>query len=123
MPLPAPFDLHGAVTTAPPAPRIFDKKFIALNGGYLTVALLDSELTQLCIHGGTCQEGNSWMPKSQGGQIGVAFAMAAGATGVSYYLRKHNSRLWWVPTSVGIAAHGVGIASGVRYFEWRFVVP
>lgn len=100
-----------------------DKKFIALNGGYLAAGVMDSELTQLCIHNHTCVEGNPWMPKSQLGQLGVAFGTSAAATGVSYYLKKNHSRLWWVPTTIGIAAHAYGISTGVRYFQWRFVLP
>ena len=96
---------------------------MALQSGYLAAGLVDSELTQLCIHNGTCVEGNPWMPKSQWGQIGVTIGMSAAATGLSYYLRKNHSRWWWVPTTMGIAAHGYGISTGVRYFQWRFVLP
>ena len=49
--------------------------------------------------------------------------MAGATTFVSYEMRKHGSRLWWLPPAIGIAGHAVGIGSGVRYFEWRFVLP
>ncbi|MFZ1087208.1 MAG: hypothetical protein WAN35_19770, partial [Terracidiphilus sp.] len=105
------------------APKVVDRKFVALSGTYFAAGMLDSELTQLCIRGGTCVEGNGWMPKSQVGQIGVTVGMGAGNALLAYELRKHHSRLWWVPTTVGIAAHGYGISTGVKYFEWRFVFP
>lgn len=92
-----------------------DKKFIALNGGYLAAGIIDSELTQSCIHDGTCHEGNPYMPKSQLGQIGVAVGMTAISTGISYYLRKNHVKVWWLPTAVGYAAHGYGIYTGYKF--------
>lgn len=45
--------------------RVIDKKFVAVNAGYLVAGLLDAEMTQDCIRAGTCVEGNPWMPNSQ----------------------------------------------------------
>ena len=103
--------------------QVFDKKFVALNAGYLSSALIDTAITQDCVRAQTCVEGNPWVPKSAWGQAGVAIGMAGATTFVSYEMRKHGSRLWWLPPAVGIAGHAVGIGSGVRYFEWRFVLP
>ena len=106
-------------------PPVFDKKFVALNSGYLTSALIDSAITQDCIRAGTCVEGNPWAPKSAWGQAGLAVGMAGATTFVSYEMKKHGSRLWWLPPTVGIAGHVVGAGSGMRYavFQWRFVLP
>ena len=57
--------------------RVIDRKFVALNAGYLIAGLLDAEMTQDCIRAGTCVEGNPWMPNSQKGQVGVVLGMTA----------------------------------------------
>ena len=100
-----------------------DARWLAVNAAHAGAAILDIESTQHCLAARTCAEGNPWMPKSQLGQLGVTLGMSAASVGVSYYLRKNHSRWWWLPTTMGIAAHGYGISTGAKYFEWRFVLP
>ena len=103
--------------------RVIDKKFIAVNGGYLVAGLLDTEMTQDCIRAGTCVEGNPLAPKSQMGQIGLVLGLTTLNTSLSYYLKAHGSRWWWVLPTVGIGVHAQGVYSGARYAEWRFAIP
>jgi hypothetical protein len=107
-----------------PQPRTIDKPFVALNASYYAAGLLDVAITQDCIRAGTCAEANMLMPTSAWGQFGVVTGATALTTFSSYELKKHgHTRLWWVPPVIGIVAHTYGGATGVRYFQWRFVLP
>ena len=79
------------------APRIVDKKYLILNGLHLGMAVFDVEMTQRCIANYTCREGNPLMPSSQAGQLAVDFAYVAYGAGLSRWLKKHKSRMWWLP--------------------------
>lgn len=99
----------------PVAPRIADRKFLMLNGLHLGMAVFDVEMTQQCIARHKCREGNPLMPSSQAGQLAVDFAYVAYGTALSHWLRKHKSRLWWLPPTTGIVAHTVGVATGLAH--------
>ncbi|MGB7549919.1 MAG: hypothetical protein WBM14_19460 [Terracidiphilus sp.] len=99
----------------PVAPRIVDGKFLTINGLHLGMAVFDVEMTQRCIASHKCREGNPLMPSSQAGQLAVDFAYVAYGTGLSHWLRKHKSRLWWLPPTTGIVAHTVGAATGLLH--------
>jgi len=120
----APSDFHpgtasagaGFAAPAPPvAPRTADSKFFLLNGIQLGVAVFDVEMTQRCIASHHCRETNPVMPTSQAGQLSVNFALVACNSGISYWLKKHESRLWWLPPSAGAAIHSVGVATGFEH--------
>lgn len=98
---------------APVRPQILDKKFFLLNGLHLGMAVLDVSMTQHCIADHHCQEGNPLMPSSLAGQLGVDFAFVSYGTFVSYKLKKHGSKMWWLSPVVGSGAHGAGVASGI----------
>ena len=97
------------------APRVAGTKFFLVNGLHLGLAIADTEMTQQCIADHRCREGNPLMPSSHAGQIAVDLAFVAYASGVSYWFKKHRSTLWWLPPTGGIAAHTVGLATGLLH--------
>lgn len=97
----------------PVRPRIVDRRFLLLNGAHLGMALFDVEMTQHCIAEHKCREGNPFMPSSQAAQIGVSLGSVAFTTVGSYWVRKHNLRIWWIAPAAGIAAHTAGVATGI----------
>jgi len=101
----------------PPAaksPRTVSTGFFLLNGLHLGMAVFDIEMTQHCIANGHCVEGNPLMPASHAGQLGVNFALVSYSTFISYRLKKRESKLWVLSPIVGISAHTIGVASGIR---------
>lgn len=102
----------------PPAakrPRTAGPGFFLLNGAHLGMAVFDVEMTQHCLADHHCVEGNPLMPSSQAGQLGVNFALVGFGTLVSYKLKKQGNRLWMLSPAVGIAAHTVGVATGLAH--------
>jgi hypothetical protein len=101
---------------SPSVPRpVVTKSYFLLNGLHLGMALADVEMTQHCIANHRCKEGNPMMPSSEAGQIGINVGIFAYAAGSSYWLKKHKSPIWWMPPAVGIVAHTIGVASGLRF--------
>ena len=96
-------------------PRTADSKFFLLNGMHLGMAIFDVEMTQRCIASHHCRETNPVMPSSQAGQLSVNFAIVAYCSALSYWLRKHNSKLWWLPPAGGAVVHSVGVATGFEH--------
>jgi hypothetical protein len=121
----APSGLHpeiasaGVGIVAPAAPvalrGIADSKFFIMNGIHLGMAVFDVEMTQHCIASHRCREANPVMPSSQVGQLSVNFALVAYSSGVSYWLKRRKSKLWWLPPSAGAAVHSVGVATGFEH--------
>lgn len=105
------------VTPGPPAAglRIADSKFFLWNGLHLGMAIFDVEMTQRCITAHRCHETNPVMPSSQGGQLGVNFAIVGGNAGISYWLKKGGSSMWWLPPAAGALVHSVGVATGFQH--------
>lgn len=100
----------------PPAvksPRTFSTGFFLLNGLHLGMAVLDVELTQHCIANHHCVEGNPMMPSSHAGQLGVEFGLVGYGTFISYKLKRRESKLWVLAPAIGVAAHTVGVATGI----------
>lgn len=94
-------------------PPVVDHKFLLLNGLHLGMALFDVGMTERCISNHQCKEGNPMMPSSLGGQLGVSLGGFAYTAGASYYLKKHHSKSWWLPSLTGTIAHSVGVGSGL----------
>lgn len=88
--------------------------FFLLNGLHLGLAVLDVEMTQHCLANHHCVEGNPLMPSSHAGQLGINFALVGYGTFISYRLKKQGSKLWVLSPAAGIAAHAVGVASGIE---------
>jgi hypothetical protein len=103
---------------APPvhkAPRTLSRGFFLMNGLHLGMAAFDVAMTQRCIADRHCQEGNPLMPSSLPGQLSVDFAYVGWGTFVSYRLKRHGSKLWWLSPTAGIVSHAVGVASGFAH--------
>jgi len=95
--------------------RTVDANYLLLNGMHLGLAIWDVEMTQHCIAGKNCREANPLMPSSQIGQLSLNLALIAYGFGISYWLKKHNSKTWRFVPLAGIAAHSVGIATGFEH--------
>jgi len=93
-------------------PRVMDTKFLLLNGLHIGLAALDIGLTQRCIASGRCREGNPMMPSSLAGQAAVGSAIVGYGFFVSYRMKKHESKAWWLSPVVGIGAHTAGAVTG-----------
>lgn len=97
------------------SPRIFDTRYLWLNGLHLALAVSDIEMTQHCIAAQTCKEANPLMPSSQAGKISLNLGIVTYTAASSYWLRNHKSKLWWLGPTSGSAAHAVGLASGLAH--------
>jgi hypothetical protein len=80
------------------------------------MAVLDVELTQHCIANHHCVEGNPLMPSSHAGQLGINFALVGYGAFVSYKLKKQDRKLWVLSPTAGIAAHTLGVATGIAHW-------
>jgi len=108
--------LASASFVAPPVtPRTADSRFFLLSGIQLGMAVFDVEMTQRCIASHHCRETNPVMPTSQAGQLSVNFALVACNSGISYWLKKRGSKLWWLPPSAGVVVHSVGVTTGFEH--------
>ncbi len=109
---------EGAAFVAPAPPvtgRTADPKYFLLSGIQLGMAVFDVEMTQRCIASHHCRETNPVLPTSQAGQLSVNFALVACNSGISYWLKKRGSKLWWLPPSAGAAIHSIGVATGFEH--------
>ncbi|MGD0911739.1 MAG: hypothetical protein ABR928_07580 [Terracidiphilus sp.] len=95
--------------------HIIDGQFLMFNGLHLGMAILDEQMTQRCIASHQCREGNPLMPSSQAGQLTVDLALVSYGAGLSYRLKKHKSRWWWLAPASGIASHTAGAATGMLH--------
>lgn len=95
--------------------RTLDAHYFLINSVHLEMAILDIAMTRRCIDDHRCAEGNPLMPSSLGGQLGVGFALVGSSAVSSYFLKKHHARFWWISPFAGIAAHSVGLASGLAH--------
>jgi hypothetical protein len=100
---------------SPARRRIADRNFLLLNGLHLSLSFADFAMTQHCIAEHKCVEANPMMPSSRGGQIGVGIGVFSYTLAGSYWIKKHNSRLWWIAPGVGIAAHTAGLMTGIAH--------
>lgn len=105
----------GTVATDLKRPRVADRKYFWLNGIQLGMAVFDVEMTQRCIANHRCREANPVMPSSHVGQLSVNFALVAYSSGVSYWLKKRRSKIWWLPPSASIVVHSIGVATGFEH--------
>lgn len=99
----------------PTSPRTADSRFFLLNGLHLGIAVFDVEMTQRCITNHRCHETNPLMPSSQAGQLGINFALVGSSSLASYWLKKHQSKLWWLPPATGVAVHSYGVTTGFEH--------
>ena len=83
--------------------------FALLTMADIGVTVADVEATQHCISNHTCREGNPLLPSSRAGAYAVGLGVAGVETGLGWWMRRHGKQRWWVPQTVNIAAHGIGI--------------
>jgi len=99
------------------AVKMVDKKFIALTALVFGLTAADVELTQHCIHAGTCYEMNPSLPRSRWGQYAVNTLTNTAVTYLAYHRRSKGKWGWWVAPVIDIGAHAGGIGSNMR-FAW-----
>jgi hypothetical protein len=86
-----------------------------VNALHLGMAAFDVGMTQHCIATHHCREGNPLMPSSMAGQLSINFALVGYSSYVSYRLKMHRSRAWWMSPTIGVVAHTVGTATGFAH--------
>jgi hypothetical protein len=79
------------------------------------MAVFDVEMTHRCIVSHKCREGNPLMPSSLAGALSVNFAFVGYGSWISYRLKKHHARVWWLSPAIGTASHIVGAATGLMH--------
>ena len=112
------FLILGVALTFPLAaqqPRVVTPGFIALNAASLGAAALDVASTRRCIDAGTCHEMNPLMKCSAGCQYSRALGEAAEMGVLSYEMKKHGHRGWWVAPTIEIGMHGVLAGANLRF--------
>jgi len=87
-----------------------------LNGLHLGMAAFDVGMTHHCIADHHCREGNPIMPSSLGGQISIDFALVSYSSFMSYRMKKHHARAWWISPVSGSMAHLVGGISSASHW-------
>lgn len=98
-----------------PRPKVLDKKYWFLTSLAVGLTVADVELTQRCLHHGTCRELNPTLPHSHMGMY-LANVPVTGALFYWSYRRKaRGQRLWWLPTLIDAGAHAVGAADNLRF--------
>ncbi len=100
---------------APPRPKVLDKKYWFLTALAVGLTVADVELTQRCLHHGTCRELNPTLPHAHAGMY-LANIPATGALFYWSYRRKaRGQKLWWLPMLIDAGAHGGGAADNLRF--------
>ncbi len=89
-----------------PEPRTVDRHFTELTLASFGAAALDVATTRRCIDAGTCQEANPLMKCSAGCQYARVFGEVGALTLVSYEMKKHGVRKWWLAPTFEISMHG-----------------
>jgi len=89
--------------------------FFLLNCMHLGMAAFDVEMTHHCIADHHCREGNPIMPSSLGAQISIDFALVGYSSFMSYRMKKHHARMWWISPTSGALAHFAGGVSSASH--------
>lgn len=95
--VPRPAAKNGALHAA-------DRKYMALLGTMLAFSVVDAEETNKCFEAHTC----AFLPvllRSRGALYGAGLPAAAGVAYLSYKLKDHGHRWWFVPFIVITAAN------------------
>jgi hypothetical protein len=99
----------------PSRPKVIDKKFIVLTALVFGLTAMDIEMTQRCMHRGTCVELNPTLPHSRGGMYAVNTATNLGVMYLAFHRRNHEKRDWWIAPLIDIGAHVGGVGSNIRF--------
>lgn len=100
------------LTHAQQSPTL-DRKFAVLAGTAASLMVSDYELTQRCLKTFKCHESNPMLPHGHIGMYAAGASVNTGAFLLSYEMKKHHKRLWWVPIALVIAAHTEGVGSNI----------
>lgn len=92
--------------------RTMSASYLLWNGLHLGMAGLDVAMTQHCIADNHCREGNPMMPSSLKGQLGIDFSLVGYGAFIGYEAKKHDNKIWWLPSAIGVTAHAAGVATG-----------
>jgi len=110
-----------ATYVEPPADRpvrkTLDRNFALLGALTFGLTIVDVEMTQHCLHAGTCVELNPTLPHSHLGMYAANTPVNLAVMYWSYRRKAAGKRLWWMPPLVDIAAHAVGIGSNLRFLR------
>ena len=89
--------------------------FWLLTGATIATTVADVELTQHCIHAGTCREANPLLLSGRKRAYAIALPIAVGISYLGHRWHKDKFKYWWVPQAAVIAGHGIGIGFGLRF--------
>ena len=88
--------------------------FWALTAAATALTFADVELSQACLQQGTCTEANPLLPRSRRAAYGIEIPVTAAATLLSYRMKKHHQKRWWLPQFGLVLGHAVGAGAGAR---------
>lgn len=100
-----------------PRRKTMDRNFILLGALTFGLTALDVEMTQHCLHAGTCVELNPTLPHSRIGMYAANTPVNLAVMYWSYKRKAAGKRAWWVAPLVDIGAHAVGIGSNIRFLR------
>lgn len=100
---------HLAGVQAAAVPHNSWRGFSALTAAATALTFADIELSQACLQQGTCTEANPLLPRSRRAAYGIEIPVTAAATLLSYRMKKHQQKRWWLPP----------VRSGTRARDWR----
>jgi hypothetical protein len=95
--------------------RVLDKTFIALAVLAFASTSADVELTQHCLQERTCVEMNPTLPHSRWGMYAVNTPVNVALMYLSYHRKSAGKWGWWIAPVGVLGAHGVGVASNIRF--------
>ncbi len=99
-------------------PRTADRNYWLLTGVAVGLTVADIELTQHCLHQGTCHEGNPLVPTTNRAKLyPLQLGLTAAQSYLAYRLKRKGSKAWWLPQLSLSASHAVGVGFGLR-FVW-----
>jgi hypothetical protein len=101
---------------------VFTKKFIAAHAAFLGSTIFDVEMTQHCIHRGTCVEGNGESRRE--GRVGmytndlIPFAVLTGFDALIQWGHPPKAFRWlpYLAPAYGTVVHLRGGIKGIKYY-------
>ncbi len=99
-----------AVSTSAQPKKVADKKFWTMIAASFASAIADEEITQHALQTGRFREANPLLGRSRKTAYPVLFGIAGAQSLLSYKLKKDNSKIWWLPQTIGIGTHGFGVS-------------
>ena len=107
---------HGqlAGVKADSAPHNSWRGFWAITASATALTVADVELSQACLQRGTCTEANPLLPSSRRAAYGIQVPVTAAAILLSYRMKKHHHKGWWLPQFGLVVGHAIGTGSGAR---------